>query len=1441
MNIRVFGALEATIDGRPVSIGAVKPRAVLAILALRAGETVSTERLIEGLWGEQPPATAVKLVQLYVSQLRKALAESGDGAAIVTHGRGYALVLASEDVDAGRFEQLVAEGAPREALSLWRGSPLDDVSGEPFAAPEIRRLQELRLSALEQAIDADLEAGRHSEVVGELDVLVAEEPLRERLHAQRMLALYRSRRQADALAAYREARSALVEQVGVEPGPELRRLQEAILAQDAALEEPCSLAEWARADAARRLGAAVGRAASERAELRAAEDEVAGGVEELQTARAGPARVVSCPFKGLASFDVEDAGVFFGRERLVAEMVARLAGAPLMAVVGPSGSGKSSALRAGLLAAIGAGVLPGSERWAIALLRPGARPLRELERATAGLEGRSVLAIDQFEELFTACRDESERAAFAGALATAAGGPRRQTLVLMAVRADFYGRCAAYPELARLMGANHVLVGPMRRDELRRAIELPAERAGLVVEPDLTDALVADVIGEPGALPLLSSSLLELWQRRDGHRLRMSAYDQAGGVRGAVARLAERAYERLDPERRDVARRILLRLAGEGEGDAVVRRRVALAELEGEGVPETLAVLADQRLVTIGDGEVEVAHEALLREWPRLRGWLEEDADGRRLHAHLIGAARDWQAAARDPGELYRGARLAATLDWAAAHDGDLNQTEREFLDASRSRAERDADRQRLANRRLRALLASAAVLLAAAVVGGVAAISQRGEARDAALAADAQRLGAQALIEDRIDHALLLARAGVALHESPATLGSLLSVLQRNPMALAEFRGDGWPLNAVSASPDGRLVALGDEHGTVAIYDAPSRRRLGGYQLRNGGLVQQVSFSPDGSTLAVAGFEGGNEDRPVLDLIDPATGRRRVRIAPPRLPEPAAYVVLNAVFVRDGQDVLVIQMHEGFNPDGPASVVQRFDGETGRAQRPPLRLGTHSAMGLSASADGRWVFTTSLRDRVTYKVDAERLRVADRWPVAGYSGTVSPDGRTFALGSEDGHVSLLGVRSGAVRTMQDSHRATVLRLAFAPDGRTLATADADGTIAVWDVGTGALRERLGGHGGDVWGLEVSADGRTLYSAGTDARALAWDLAGDRRLDRWFRPGPAFTTAGGDRSPRGFAISPDGSRLAATQSDGTVDLLDTRTLAPRGRFRGLDGYAAAVAFSPDGRLLAVTGKEGRVTLWDARTLRPAGELLGLPARHAQTLAFSPDGRLLASAWIGDVQSEGGEALVWDVRRREPTRVRFPIATASVAFSPDGRLLAAAGAGPGAPSEIRDARTGALVKRLRTPDFGRSIAFSRDGALLAIGLYDGSIQLRSTKDWAPVGPLLEGHGGRVTALEFAPDSRTLLSGGGDGTVVLWDVAARKQLGSPLTVETNGWISAKFAPDGQRVFAVSDGPRGVRWEVSPDAWKRQACRVAGRELSAREWQDALAGRPYRAVCR
>ncbi len=502
-------------------------------------------------------------------------------------------------------------------------------------------------------------------------------------------------------------------------------------------------------EASRRLVDVASRAAAGRSDLTEVEAELTGKVIDLQLAREQvqalsgphtPARVAAegiCPFKGLASFEPVDADYYFGRERLVAELVARLVGARFLGIVGPSGSGKSSVLRAGLLPALAGGVLPGSEGWRRLLLRPGERPLDELRRvlvsgakdplaeALDALPGnaRLLLAVDQFEELFTACRSDAERAAFADILVRAAADPEGRAVVVVALRADFYGRFAAYPGLAELLGGNQVLVGPMQASELRRAVELPAGRVGLRVEPELADALVDDVEGEPGALPLLSTALLELWQRRQDNALTLAAYRESGGVHGAVARLAEGTYARVADEHKQLVRALMLRLVGEGEGDAPVRRRAPLAELDLERdrwMADVLATLADSRLVTVSEGNVEVAHEALLREWPRLREWIEEDTEGRRLRRHITQAASEWDAAGRDRGELYRGARLAAALDWTAEHALDVNELEREFVTESREASEKETKSVRRTNRRLRALLAGVAVLLVAAVAGGI-------------------------------------------------------------------------------------------------------------------------------------------------------------------------------------------------------------------------------------------------------------------------------------------------------------------------------------------------------------------------------------------------------------------------------------------------------------------------------------------------------------------------------------------------------------------------------------------------------------------------------------------------------------------------------------------------------------------------------------------------
>ena len=1452
MEIRLLGCVDVELNGSPVKLAGPKQRAVLAMLALHANEAVSLDRLVDGLWGEDPPSSAPKMVQQYVSQLRRLLADAG-GPRIVTRGRGYVLEVDPDAVDALRFEALVDGGGgepAREALVLW-GPPLAGMLDEPFAASEARRLEELHLAAIEQAFEADLDAGRHAEVVGRLGALVDEHPLRERLRALLMLALYRSGRQAEALDAFRDARWTLVETLGIEPGPELRRLQEAILRQDPALELVVPDEAWANRETVEHVGAGAGRASERRAELRAIEDELAANVVDLHTLRARAARrgarpaAGARPFKGLQAFDVADAELFFGRERLVAEIVARLPGTGLLGVIGPSGSGKSSAVRAGLLPALAGGVLPGSESFEQVLLRPGEHPMAALRRALGEPDGvaepvagalrrlvpgsRLLVVVDQFEELFTACRDREQRSAFIDALVV----PDERLLAVLAVRADFYGACAQHRRLARALGESHVLVGQMKPDELARAVAGPAEQCGLEVEPELIARLVEETAGQTGGLPLLSTTLLELWQGRSGNRLTVRAYERTGGVRGAVARLAETAYERLSPAEAATARNILVRLAGEGEAEAAVRRRVPLSELDlasSASARRVLDILTENRLLTVGGETVEVAHEALLREWPRLRGWLEHDAEARRLHRHITIHAREWDAGGRDPGELYRGARLASALDLAAEHADVLNDLERAFLDEARLVSERDAERSRRMNRRLRALLSGALVALAVAVGAGAIALDQRSDARDAATVADAQRLGTQALTDDRLDRALLLARAGVELDDSVATRGSLLSTLERVQPGSLGILPDVHDVEiySVAVDPSGERLAFGDAFGELQVVDIASRRRLAVHRIASG-LVQRVVYSPDGATLAVTSLDtSGTPPDVVLELFDPRTLRPQRRIELPRLPRPTEFTGASPVFTADG-GLVVLEIPF---PNNQREAVRRIDASTGAVSDRAFRFGA-TALDLVTSSDRRRVLVTSDREGATYELDAADLRVLRRHPAGGTALALSPDDGTLALGGADGTVRLLDLGSSRVRTLAGRHSERVMRLAFTPDGGTLVSVAEDGKVLVWDLAEGRVRERLDAHTGSVEALAVTPDGRTAISSGIDGRVALWDLNGDRRLRRAVPLRRSFVVD--DFTPRGAALSPDGRTLAVTESDGTVDLVDTATLERRSVLRAGDGAALAVDFSPDGRLLAVAGEKGALGLWDASTLAPVGRLSGL-RDWTQAIAFSPDGRLLAA---GDVNGSRPQLRIWDVRRRALTSFRSTLPAHALAFSPDGKLLAGAGGPKGV--EVREARSGRLVTAFGGGgELARSVAFSPDGRLLFVGRFNGSGRFYSTDDWRPAGPAMKGQAQRILSARFTPDGRVLATSSADGTVQLWDVAARRSIGAPLMVEPEAYVATAMSRDGRYVYALPTGRDGVRLAVSAQDWKRQACAMAGREISRQEWADALPGRDYRALC-
>lgn len=1703
---RVFatlGALEVSDASGPVAMGGPKERLVLAVLLARANRVVSLDAIVDAVWGEDPPRTADRTVHAYVARLRSVLepdrSRRDPHRLLVTEGRGYRLKVTGDQLDSLRFEELAQRGSEqlangdesaaatlREALALWRGEPFAGHADVEVCAAEARRLREIWLVAVEDRIEADLAGGATGALVAEVDSLVAEHPFRERLWGNLMLALYRAGRQADALAAYQRARQQLVDELGIEPGSDLRQLEAAILAQDSSLDTPrrerrgpgglplpleavgpafvgrdrelerlrsaweravagrgglvsivgpegmgktrliaelareahqgggvvlygrcdhshrgaralldlalrsagaslgeldtdgaegdlagtvarflptwtqgrpvllalddlhladadalevvaelaewclagpvlvvgafrsdaeaprpgdaddgsshvvlrgldaaavgriCELyapdgwasdeverlsdltggvplevhehaSEWARARVARRAEDAAERMTGARARLVASRAEIADSVEVIQrlleqrrthlAARATDVEAAldltilqSCPYKGLAPFEEKDADAFFGRERLVAELAARVPGSRLLAVVGPSGGGKSSLVRAGLLPALAQGVLPGSEQWTVATLAPGAHPMRELQRHVGSGEALqpSLVFVDQFEEAFTLCDDGSERVEFFDRIVQLAMGG---TVIVFAIRGDHLEACAAHPDLAALVDGNDVLVGPMRDSELRRAIELPAQRVGLALEPGVVEVIVGDVAGRAGALPLLSTALAETWERRRDGVLTLTGYREAGGVNGALARLADETYLSLHDGARAGARRALLRLADAGDdGTNDLRRRLPLAEVAPpEDLEARVAVeaMVARRLLTVDRDSVEVAHEALLREWPRLRSWLEDDVQGRRLHRRLGESARGWRLTDKDPSELLRGSRLDAALDWATAHESDLSDTERWFLDASAAQAEaervateRRARQQARTNRRLRGLLAGVAVLLVAALVAGLLAVRQANradtvadEAERTADEADARRVGAQALVTDDADRSLLLALEGLRRDDSVDTRANLLAAIARNPRLIASARADE-PLVALDVSPDGDIVAVSDQSGGVAFHDAGTLDVVGEFDEP----ASSLEFRPDGAQVALA-----LEDDPhsVL-LID---GRTFEREAVQLGGTPDGGVARALRYSADGRFLAVF--FDSFSGDPSVAV---WDAD--RPERPVLSVNLDEHyLAVALSPDGRLVYLGSPDEGSPLSAyDVATGELVGSAPIGAEVLDVSPDGTRLAVG-DGADIRLVDAltltETARLRGHTDlgaapGEEVDVHVVQFSNDGRLLAASE-DRTTVLWDVASGDRVLELLGHAGTVFDAGFSPDDGTLYTSGLDRALLAWDVIGDRGFTpRQAALAPDVPEAFVFGSPNGEAVAfadlvsghsgrpaaiqfadldrprlggvidtghvqfgatswhpIDGERFATAGEDGFVRVWDWRSGELVDERQVADEYITGLDYSRDGRRLVLSQASGTVSAIDAATLKPVGQ----PVRLDDDIVWAfagPDGRtgvaLTVQGTVALVDLEAGSRLHDTAAGFDPSYAEF---------SPDGRQVAVAG-------------------------------FTGDVAVLDVG--DG--------EW--LRPRVVGHTETIESLSYAPDGRLFVTGGRDGRVALWDAATGAPLGSVIPGRPNVPTFVEFLPDSRTVLISSTDGNVYTWDTILSSWVDLACRVAGRNLTVDEWRESFGEETYRKTC-
>jgi WD40 repeat protein/transcriptional regulator with XRE-family HTH domain len=1180
-----------------------------------------------------------------------------------------------------------------------------------------------------------------------------------------------------------------------------------------------------------------------------------GRARRIPGKRGGPA-----PYRGLARFEEDDARWFFGRE----EDTRRLAGratadsALPLVLIGPSGAGKSSLLRAGLLPRLD------EAAWTVTVVdlpTTGVGELTELagklraaagttELASAAARPRQALVVDQFEAAFTLGDDGDERYALITALCDLA----EHALVVLALRADFYGQAIRYPGLRQALQERHVVLGPMTADQVRSAVVRPARLAKAEVDERLIRLLLTDLAPaqrqgvqgqglhgqglqgpgvrgsgdaayDQGALPLLSHALLVTWNRSKGATLAVDDYLDSGGIRDALNQTAEHAYESLTGEQRAVARRLFLRLvhvSGDhvSGGTAPSRASVPLGDLPGWGqagdAEQVLAAFVGERMITVDTDSAQITHDALLTAWPRLRAWIDESIGELRDRGHIIEGARAWDGAQREDAALWRGSRLGLAREWAEDSEGRsaLSALALEFVDACVAAG---AASDRAARRRTRWLQSATGVLavlvLAVASLSGYA-FSQRAAADTAASQANSRDLAFTA-DQLRVTDPAVAAQLAVSADEFARTPQSAASLLESSGApSVARIDDTAGIVQWVAVSPDHKLLAAAGNDGSLRLWNvaSPGHPVLVSTLVRpGGGTLYGAEFSPDGKLLAAA---GANQAVTLWNLSSSGRATRAGTLTGP------ASAVYSLAFSPDSGTLAAastdgtVRLWDVASPGHFAAdgrpLVMRADGTY-----PDSLAFSPSGSELVAGTSAGTVWLWHLPGTAALAAGTARPAALPGMPLRGPANSVSgvafsPSGDEIAAASKDFKIWLWHVGPDG-RAVSDGTLTGSVNwantVAFSPSGNEVAAGTSSSSVLVWNLATHQLVATLP-HPQPV--TSVAWDGPDRIAAGSE----------DGTVSLWALPTSVLATGG---PPTTIAYSPDGSTLAVGAS--SIELWDTarRTLLAS-RALPAHVYTNATVFQPrtgssgGAPPLAAALSTGTVELLNGRTLAPVGAPFPVitGAGAAESVAFSPDGALLATG------ADDGSVRLYDVT--DPARPRLlqvthvpgavsPVYT--VVFSPDGRTLAAAslndvvrlyrvtgGTSPASESSAgaspgSSAGPGRLV--LAGPALGGmasypvGLAFTPDGATLAVANADKHVYLFDVAGPAHsrlLGTPLAGPSGNVWGVSVSPDGSTLAASANDGTVWLWNIAGPSR--PALTATLSGLPG--------HVFSVAFSPDG-----------------------------------------